>query len=99
MRAENEEFQTVIEGKRKEIKPLQNALGKLRGPRKEGGPSFCSSEAELDNLVSSHLFVLLALSSPARQLKCHLMVVAIFSFGNQIRLRVCSTTFSMKAFL
>lgn len=61
--AENKEFRTVIEGKRKEIKPLQDALGKLRGPRKdgrEGGVGLCSSEAELDNLVSSSLFVLLS---------------------------------------
>lgn len=51
--AENQEFWTVIEGKRKEMKPLQDALGKLRGPRKEGGPILCSSEAELDNLIKS----------------------------------------------
>ncbi|KAH0707122.1 hypothetical protein KY289_012198 [Solanum tuberosum] len=54
--AENQEFWTVIEGKRKEIKPLQDALGKLRGPRKdgrEGGAGLCSSEAELDNLIKS----------------------------------------------
>ncbi|MCD7466606.1 cyclophilin peptidyl-prolyl cis-trans isomerase Cyp2 [Datura stramonium] len=54
--AENQEFWTVIEGKRKEIKPLQDALGKLRGPRKagrEGGSSLCSSEEELDNLIKN----------------------------------------------
>ncbi|KAF3678514.1 putative xylosyltransferase 2-like [Capsicum annuum] len=54
--AENQEFWTVIEGKRKEIKPLQDALGKLRGPRKdgrEGVSTLCSSEEELDNLIKS----------------------------------------------
>lgn len=60
--AENQEFWAVIGEKRKEMEPLQDALGKLRGPRKagrEGGSSLCSSEEELDDLVSSNLFVLL----------------------------------------
>ncbi|OIT01775.1 proton pump-interactor 1 [Nicotiana attenuata] len=54
--AENQEFWAVIGEKRKEMEPLQDALGKLRGPRKagrEGGPSLCSSEEELDDLIKS----------------------------------------------
>ncbi|KAK4373972.1 hypothetical protein RND71_004649 [Anisodus tanguticus] len=54
--AENQEFWTVIDGKRKEMEPLQDALGKLRGPRKagrEGGFSLCSSEEELDKFIKS----------------------------------------------
>ncbi|XP_070033294.1 proton pump-interactor 1-like isoform X1 [Nicotiana tomentosiformis] len=54
--AENQEFWAVIGEKRKEMEPLQDALGKLRGPRKagrEGGSSLCSSEEELDDLIKS----------------------------------------------
>ncbi|KAJ8527735.1 hypothetical protein K7X08_015186 [Anisodus acutangulus] len=54
--AENQEFWTVIDGKRKEMEPLQDALGKLSGPRKagrEGGSSLCSSEEELDKFIKS----------------------------------------------
>ncbi|XP_059277125.1 proton pump-interactor 1-like isoform X2 [Lycium ferocissimum] len=54
--AENQEFWTVIDGKRKEMEPLQDALGKLRGPRKagrEGSSSLCSSEEELDKFIKS----------------------------------------------
>lgn len=92
MTAENQEFWTVIKGKRKEMKPLQDALGKLRGPRKdgrEGGSSLCSSEAELDNIVSSSLFVLLSsLHFPlifiSSAIENHLMFIVIFLFGNQL---------------
>lgn len=44
-----------MDEKRKEIEPLQQALGKLRGPRdanRDNRSFICSSEAELNDVVS-----------------------------------------------
>ncbi|CAN4104190.1 unnamed protein product [Withania somnifera] len=43
--AENKEFWSTIEGKKKEMEPLQEALGQ--------GPMVCSSEEELNQLIKS----------------------------------------------
>ncbi|KAK6154348.1 hypothetical protein DH2020_008596 [Rehmannia glutinosa] len=51
---ENKQFRTVMDEKRKEMEPLQQALGKLRGPGvRERGSGICSSEDELNNLIKS----------------------------------------------
>lgn len=49
--SENKQFRGIIDEKRKEMEPLHQALGKLRGARGERG-IICSSEEELDDLVS-----------------------------------------------
>lgn len=44
-----------MDGKRKEIEPLQQALGKLRGPtnaNRDNRSFICSSEQELNDVVS-----------------------------------------------
>ncbi|KAI3466107.1 hypothetical protein Pfo_022770 [Paulownia fortunei] len=52
---ENKQFRTVMDEKRKEMEPLQQALGKLRGPGgvRERGSGVCSSEDELNDLIKS----------------------------------------------
>lgn len=51
--AEDKQFRMVIDGKRKEMEPLHAALGKLRNANNaERGMGICSSEEELDGLVS-----------------------------------------------
>ena len=53
--AENKQFWTIVDEKRKEMEPLHQALGKLRSTNtasREKGVSLCSSEEELNNLVS-----------------------------------------------
>ena len=49
---ENQQYRAFITEKRKEMKPLQSALGTLRGGGGEKGFSICSSEAELNQIVS-----------------------------------------------
>lgn len=56
--AENKEFWSAIDGKRKEMEPLHEALGQLRGSKNAGrerGPMVCSSEEELNQLVRTRL--------------------------------------------
>ncbi|CAK9138237.1 unnamed protein product [Ilex paraguariensis] len=53
---ENKQFRMIMDEKRKEMEPLQQALGKLRGNNnvgRERGVSVCSSEEELDDLIKS----------------------------------------------
>ncbi|MFS7911393.1 putative proton pump-interactor [Helianthus anomalus] len=54
---EKNHFRTIMDGKRKEIKPLQQALGKLRGlnnaNRDNRGGYLCSSEEELNDVIKS----------------------------------------------
>ncbi|KAM0070853.1 hypothetical protein Hdeb2414_s0001g00018081 [Helianthus debilis subsp. tardiflorus] len=54
---EKNHFRTIMDGKRKEIEPLQQALGKLRGPnnanRDNRGGYICSSEEELNDVIKS----------------------------------------------
>ncbi|KAL0328469.1 UNVERIFIED_CONTAM: Proton pump-interactor 1 [Sesamum calycinum] len=51
---ESKQYREVMDGKIKEMEPLQQALGKLRGagPR-ERGSGLCSSEEELNDLIKS----------------------------------------------
>lgn len=52
---EKNQFRSIMDEKRKEIEPLQQALGKLRGPRDANSDNrsfICSSEAELNDVVS-----------------------------------------------
>lgn len=49
---ENKQFNIMVEEKRKEMEPLQQALGKLRTANTAGrGGGLCSSEEELDEVV------------------------------------------------
>ncbi|XP_057531213.1 proton pump-interactor 1-like isoform X2 [Amaranthus tricolor] len=50
---ENQQYRAFITEKRKEMKPLQSALGTLRGGGGEKGFSICSSEAELNQIIRS----------------------------------------------
>ncbi|KAK4387080.1 Proton pump-interactor 1 [Sesamum angolense] len=51
---ESKQYREVMDGKIKEMEPLQQALGKLRGagPR-ERGSGLCSSEEELNDIIKS----------------------------------------------
>ncbi|XP_072965648.1 proton pump-interactor BIP131-like isoform X2 [Typha angustifolia] len=54
--ADNKYYREIIDGKRKEMKPLHDALGKFRSANnavREKGTSLCSSEEELNNLIKS----------------------------------------------
>ncbi|KAK3028415.1 hypothetical protein RJ639_039625 [Escallonia herrerae] len=52
--AENKQFRMMMDEKRKEMEPLQQALGKLRGGNnRERGFGICSSEEELNYLIKS----------------------------------------------
>ncbi|XP_014494486.1 proton pump-interactor 1 [Vigna radiata var. radiata] len=54
LRDDNKQFQSIVDEKIKEIEPLQQALGKLRTTNNSGrGGALCSSEDELNNLISS----------------------------------------------
>ncbi|KAL4334074.1 hypothetical protein GQ457_07G014630 [Hibiscus cannabinus] len=49
-----EQFKTILDEKKKEIAPLQQALGKLRNNRDaDGRVGICSSEEELDLIIHS----------------------------------------------
>lgn len=50
--SENDHYRTIMGEKRKEMEPLQQALGKLRN-RGEKGVGLCSSEEELNYLIKS----------------------------------------------
>ncbi|GKC38192.1 proton pump-interactor 1-like protein [Tanacetum coccineum] len=53
---EKNRFRTIMDGKRKEIEPLQQALGKLRGPKNDSRDNrnyICSSEEELNGVIKS----------------------------------------------
>lgn len=55
--SEDEQFRKVMDGRRKEMAPLQQALGKLNtnnyGSNRDRGFALCSSEEELDRLIQS----------------------------------------------
>ncbi|KAJ7981748.1 proton pump-interactor 1-like [Quillaja saponaria] len=54
LRGDSRQFQTIMDEKRKEIEPLQQALGKLRNSNNAGrGSGICSSEEELNNIIHS----------------------------------------------
>ncbi|KAL9249067.1 Proton pump-interactor 1-like protein [Drosera capensis] len=56
LNAEKRQHNKAMEDKMKEIKPLQDALGSLRGsnnPNRERGTGLCSSEEELNALIRS----------------------------------------------
>ncbi|KAL0399395.1 UNVERIFIED_CONTAM: Proton pump-interactor 1 [Sesamum radiatum] len=52
---ENKQYRTIMDEKRKEMEPLQQALGKLRGTSggRDRGSGVCSSEEELNDLIKS----------------------------------------------
>ncbi|KAK6946714.1 hypothetical protein RJ641_000187 [Dillenia turbinata] len=53
---EHKQFRAIVDEKRKEMEPLQQALGKLRSTnsnRSEKGYAICSSEEELNELIQS----------------------------------------------
>lgn len=52
---DSKQYRMIMDEKRKEMEPLQQALGKLRNPNSMGrdrGFVICSSEEELNDLVS-----------------------------------------------
>ncbi|XP_051124931.1 proton pump-interactor 1-like [Andrographis paniculata] len=52
--AENKQFKSIMDEKRKEIEPLTKALGKLRGSGgRDRGAVICSSEEELNEVIRS----------------------------------------------
>ncbi|KAG1346578.1 Proton pump-interactor BIP131 [Cocos nucifera] len=54
--AEDKQYRAVMDEKRKEIKPLQTALGRLNSANnvvREKGMGLCSSEEELNDLIKS----------------------------------------------
>ncbi|KAJ8638951.1 hypothetical protein MRB53_015645 [Persea americana] len=54
--AEDKQYRMMLDGKRKELEPLQAALGKLRSASytaREKGVSLCSSEEALNDLIAS----------------------------------------------
>lgn len=56
LQEEERQFRSVMDGKRKEMEPLQTALGKLRGTKNaatEKGVGLCSSEEELNETIHS----------------------------------------------
>ncbi|CAH8318062.1 unnamed protein product [Eruca vesicaria subsp. sativa] len=58
LKTERQGFNAKFDEKRKEMEPLQQALGKLRG--NDGGngrgPAICSSEEELNNMIYSYQY-------------------------------------------
>lgn len=59
LKDDNRQFRTIFDEKRKEMEPLQQALGKLRYSNSAGrGSGICSSEEELNDLVYLHIFFL-----------------------------------------
>ncbi|CAN8326126.1 unnamed protein product [Cochlearia groenlandica] len=58
LKSERKGFNTKFDEKRKEMEPLQQALGKLRS--NDGGsargPAICSSEEELNNMIYSYQY-------------------------------------------
>ncbi|KAJ8747575.1 hypothetical protein K2173_014359 [Erythroxylum novogranatense] len=50
---ENRQYKTILDEKKKEIEPLQQALGKLRTASSGGRYGLCSSEEELNDLIYS----------------------------------------------
>lgn len=52
---EDKQFRSIIDGKRREMEPLHQALGKLRSSNNGRGErgAICSSEEELDDLIHS----------------------------------------------
>lgn len=64
--AEDKRYRMIMDEKRKDMKPFQEALGKLRSANndvREKGMGLCSSEEELNELVSE-LFYLLSFWCP-----------------------------------
>ncbi|XP_057993327.1 proton pump-interactor 1 [Hevea brasiliensis] len=53
LRNENVQYKTIFNEKKKEIEPLQQALGKLRNTNNAGRGGLCSSEEELNDLIYS----------------------------------------------
>ncbi|XP_062168827.1 proton pump-interactor 1-like isoform X2 [Alnus glutinosa] len=54
LKDDNRQFRTIFDEKRKEMEPLQQALGKLRYSNSAGrGSGICSSEEELNDLIQS----------------------------------------------
>ncbi|XP_010272430.1 PREDICTED: proton pump-interactor 1 [Nelumbo nucifera] len=54
--AEDKRYRSIVDEKRKEMEPLQQALGKLRSANnasRERGIGLCSSEAELNEFIQS----------------------------------------------
>ncbi|KAJ4842593.1 hypothetical protein Tsubulata_029708 [Turnera subulata] len=53
LKSENNQYTAILQQKRKEMEPLQQALGKLRNSNGAARGGICSSEEELDDLIYS----------------------------------------------
>ncbi|XP_065862096.1 proton pump-interactor 1-like [Euphorbia lathyris] len=53
LRNENDQYRSIFDEKRKEIEPLQQALGKLRNTNTSARGGICSSEEELNDVIYS----------------------------------------------
>ncbi|CAH2077773.1 unnamed protein product [Thlaspi arvense] len=57
LKSERKGFNTMFDEKRKEMEPLQQALGKLRNDGGSArGPAICSSEQELNSMIYSYQY-------------------------------------------
>ncbi|CAN1169776.1 Proton pump-interactor 1 [Linum perenne] len=53
LKTQGYEFRNILDEKRKEVQPLQQALGKLRNNNSAGRGGICSSEKDLNDLIYS----------------------------------------------
>uniref|UniRef100_A0A2N9EUJ7 Proton pump-interactor 1 n=1 Tax=Fagus sylvatica TaxID=28930 RepID=A0A2N9EUJ7_FAGSY len=54
LKDDNRQFKSILDEKKREMEPLQQALGKLRNANNAGrGSGLCSSEEELNNYIKS----------------------------------------------
>jgi hypothetical protein len=51
LKNEGRQYKSIFDEKKKEMEPLQQALGKLRNTNNAGRVGICSSEEELNDLV------------------------------------------------
>lgn len=82
---ENKQFNMIADEKRKEMEPLHDALGKLRNGNSAGrGSGICSSEEELNELVSwlfkhiDHLYIVLTYFNTILAFRLNLQFVGCY---------------------
>lgn len=69
LKTEGRQYKSVMDDKRKEMEPLQQALGKLRTTNNARSGGICSSEEELDDLIRSLQYRIQHLSIPLSEEK------------------------------
>ena len=95
-----EQFKTILDEKKKEIEPLQQALGKLRNNNDEGGRGgICSSEEELNDFVC-YYFKLYHIEIYLLFFRCSQVFASLFVTHQKLlncRSIACNIASSMKA--